>query len=255
MIPYEYFVNEYTLNIFTDASIVKKTIDADGKKIDFFIGSPGVLCYIGDQLVDEYHTVLIDCTNNQSEITAIQYGVIRGLSIAAMNGAIKNINIFSDSKLCIFSLREWIFNWVKNMNNGILYSSSGSKVANQLHFISVIDTVIQGNRDIRFYHVRGHFNSNSFKDRIKFKNSFMKENYFDSYIDERLIDFFISANYLVDKITRDELHEQYKNRLPGDGYLEKIIRKRSVEQDIIFNWNSYIRSLDLKKYKKLIGGI
>lgn len=256
MIPYEYFVNESTLNIFTDASIVHKTAKTQNGECKFYVGSPGSMLYIGDKLVDEYHSVLPDCTNNQSEITAILYGVQRGLSFACMNSFIKNINIFSDSKICIYGLREWIFKWIKNMNNGVLYSTSG-EVINQYIFVSIIKHVIDGNRDIRFYHVRGHCNPLNFKDRVKFRNSFMKENYLDAYIEDRLIDFFISANDAVDNITRDELH-----RLPEDflttGYIstDMIVKSHTnPHKDRIFNWNEFIRSLDLNKYKKLIGGI
>lgn len=252
IIPYEYFVNEDTLNIFTDASIIHRKINYAGSMHVYYIGSPGAEIYLGDRMISTYHTVLPHCTNNQSEITAIEYGVNRGYQYTELN-KVKNINIFSDSKICIYGIREWIFNWIKNMNDGILYSTSG-EVANQLHFISIIRSVLYHSRPIRFYHIRGHFNSSSFKERKKFNESFMRENYINMHLDERLIDFFIRANDSVDNITRNELKQIPEQTL---FYYDNIARKilEFPQKERLFNWDTYIRSLDLNKYKQLIGGI
>ena len=252
IIPYDFFVNDETFNIFTDASIVHRKIKYNGYDHVYYFGSPGAEIYRGDQLISTYHTVLPHCTNNQSEITAIWYGINRGCQLANMSG-IKNINIFSDSRICIWGIREWIFGWIRNMNNGILYNTSG-EVSNQSHFISIIQSVLSYNRLIRFYHIRGHRNPNSFAERKKFNQSFRRENYINSDLDERLIDFFIRANDSVDNITRNEL-----KGIPEQTfiYYDSIARKMLAypTKEKLFNWDEYIRSLDLNKYKQLIGGM
>lgn len=245
------FINNNTLNIFTDASIIHRKIQTSYGEYRYYIGSPGAEFYIGDKKVYSYHTIIPHCTNNQSEITAIEYGINIGVQIAKKYD-VENINIFSDSKICIFGIREWIFNWVKNMNDGVLYNTSGP-VANQYHFISIIQSVLANGRRINFYHVRGHFNFNDYKSRRKFNMSFMKENNSNLYLDEKLIDFFILSNDSVDKITRNSL----KNIPPEllyqwDLFGRSICKYNYFER--IFNWNDSIASLDMRKYKSLIGG-
>lgn len=252
VLPFEYFVNSNTFNIFTDASIIHRKISYSGETYVYYFGSSGAEIYEGDKMISTYHTVLPHCTNNQSEITAIEYAIHRGCQFASLNN-IENINIFSDSKICIYGIREWVFNWIKNMNDGILYNTSG-KVSNQSHFISIIQSVLYYNRPIRFYHIRGHFNSNSFKERKKFNESFMRENYISVPLDERLINFFIKANDSVDTITRNELKNiQESTFVYYDNVAKKMLQYPRKEP--IFNWDERIRSLDLNKYKQLIGGI
>lgn len=252
IIPYQYFVNDETFNIFTDASIIHRKIKYAGTDYLYYFGSPGAEVYLGNKIISTHYNILPNCTNNQSEITAIKYGIDIGCQLTNLYG-IKNINIFSDSKICIYGIREWIFNWIKNMNNGVLYNTSGTMVSNQLQFISIIKSILYYNKSIRFYHIRGHFNSDKFSEKKKFNESFMKENHINMHLDERLIDFFIKANNSVDTTTRNELKKLQESDFV---YYDNIIKKMSQypTKESIFNWDIYIRSLDLKKYKELIGG-
>ena len=253
IIPYEYFVNENTFNIFTDASIIHRKIQIDDLMQTYYFGSPGADIYLGDRIISSYNTILPVCTNNQSEITAIEYGVNRGCKLSYLYN-ISNINIFSDSKICIYGLREWIFNWMNTLKDGVLYNTSGDKVANQSIFISIIQSIVYYNKPIRFYHIRGHFNASNFKERKKFNESFMKENHINDYLDERLIDFFISANDSVDTATRNALKLLPDNYV---SYFDSVFRNISEikkRERIFGDRDQYIRSIDLNKYKQLIGG-
>lgn len=252
IIPYEYFVNNETFNVFTDASIIHRKVNINGDTYTYYFGSPGYDIYIGNNKILGYHNVLPICTNNQSEISAIRYGVDRALDLATLYN-IKKINIFSDSKICIYGLREWIFSWMNNIRNGTLYNSSGKEVANQFEFLAIVHMILLYNRPVQFYHIRGHMNINSFKDRKKFNESFMKENYTSDHLDERLIDFFISANDIVDNVTRYELQGiQESTKLYYDNMLRSRYQYKNLEK--VFTYNDYLGSIDLDRYKKLIGG-
>lgn len=252
ILPYENFVNSDTINVFTDASIVHRKVIIENTEHLYYFGSPGCVVFIGETMIDLYNTILPITTNNQLEITAIQYGLYYGLRHANLKN-IKNINIFSDSRICIYGIREWIFNWIANMKDGLLYNTSGL-VANQQHFISIIKTILDYNKPVNFYHVRGHRNINSFSDRKKFNESFMRENKVPIHLDERLISYLISGNDMVDTITRkslDNLTPQYLD------YYDNVYKKIEAYRDTkerIFNIQDAIKSLDLNRYKELIGG-
>lgn len=241
-------VNNHTLNIFTDASVKKEVENTENGPAYYYISAPGAQAYIGDKLIQSSSSVLPFCTNNEGEITAIQYGIHLAKILSKQPElGITTINLFSDSKICIYGLREWIFNWVRSEADGILYGSNGP-VKNQSRFISIVNDIISSSLRINFYHVRGHLDTISFKNTRTFKNSFIKENHLQGDVDDRLILFLIHANSSVDNFTRSFLpngklifHSNYKYDL-------------TIQMSRIFNWHEFIQSLDMNKYKSLIGG-
>ena len=70
-VTYENLINNHTLNVFTDASILRDNING----YDLYISTPGAQIYLGDILQDSLIQMLPDCTNNEGEITAIQNGL------------------------------------------------------------------------------------------------------------------------------------------------------------------------------------
>ena len=74
------------------------------------------------------------------------------------------------------------------------------------------------------------------------------------HLDERLISYLISGNDMVDTITRkslDNLTPQYLD------YYDNVYKKIEAYRDTkerIFNIQDAIKSLDLNRYKELIGG-
>lgn len=235
VIPYGCFVNEDTVNIFTDASIKKINIGGE----DTYIGSPGADAYYMGECVYSLRNIIPLCTNNESEIVAIRMG----LNIAANLRPDMKINLFSDSKLSIYGVREWIYNWVRNEHDGIIYGTGGPLI-NQQHFLLAVYSILQMNRPVNLYHIRGHRNPSNYKDRKIFSESFRRENKISNILDEQLIDFFISANDYVDKTTGDLL-SKYK--------LDPNTRIYHPQQQI-FNYHYFIRSLDMAKFYKLTSG-
>lgn len=101
-----------------------------------------------------------DGTNNSGEMAAISLGVKTAVNIKHANILNPPIfNIFSDSLICINSIRSWIFSWVKYMRNNILYKPSGEEVLNQGYLKLIFNTILIYRPDIRFYHQKGHINA------------------------------------------------------------------------------------------------
>lgn len=199
MLHYSDIFNPDTLNIFTDASIKKIS--------DETLGCPGAVCVItyqngSNDVLDMSYYVERYATNNSSEIKAISLGIAKALQY---RHRFKNINLFSDSRICIQGLREWIFNWVNCINNNVMCNSSGEPVANQNTFASIVHTILSNNLRINFYHQKGHVSINSKSSVDKAMKVFYDVNRLD--IGTELMVILSNYNNLVDKVTGDNLEE------------------------------------------------
>lgn len=216
MLQYKDIFNPETLNIFTDASI---------KKIgDETLGCPGVVCVItyyngSNDILDTAYYVERYATNNSSEIKAISLGVAKALQY---RHRFKTINLFSDSRICIQGLREWIFNWVNCINNGMMCSSSGEPVANQNTFASIVHTILANDLKINFYHQKGHVSINSKSSVDKAMKVFYDVNRLD--IGMELMVILSNYNNFVDKITGDNLEEYTRFHMKKFSKEDTVIR-------------------------------
>lgn len=219
------------LNIFTDASIVQ--ID------NIYVSCPGYVAVTTtpdnkDLVMSSNTLVLEDSTNNNGEITAISMGI--DYAISQMYN-FKYINLFSDSKICIYGLREWIYNWVNNINNNMMCSSTGKPVANQSEILSIVNKIIYNNLNICLYHQSGHVRDT--KDSIaEAMKIFKSTNYFTDPIEYSDILYISFYNDYIDNLTRDTLkgyalqgkldkvvHFEYFDNLDIDKYAELTNRK------------------------------
>lgn len=231
-------INGDTLNIFTDASISKL------KNMDIVVGGAGSNFYIGDSFVGSDIRILFNTTNNESEITSILLGVMGAIQLRHDYSNISSINLFSDSKISVFGLREWIFSWIRSIRDDVMYSSSGQPVANQKIILSIVNIIDKYDLYINIFHVRGHLDSGSQKNVTEFKKSFVRENKLD--IDDYLVDFLIFGNSSIDNYTRSKLYDvEYMN-----------IAQRSLNNIIPINIDQsyYLQNTDFINYSKCIGG-
>lgn len=147
-----FFFNPNTVNIFTDASI-KKVHTGET------IACPGCEIVLTDEngLTESVYKsdyFIRNATNNIGELCAILLG-LNSLTLFPEFEK-KKINLFSDSQLCINSIREWIFSWINNQYNNIWYGSSGDPVKNQEIIKQIIQFIYKYNVNINFYHQKGH---------------------------------------------------------------------------------------------------
>lgn len=219
---YEDIFNRQTLNIFTDASITKQN--------GITIGCPGAIAVavVEDSLkiIDTSTSVEFNSTNNNSEIKAIYKGV---LLAEKYRHNFSYINLFSDSQICIFGLRKWIFDWI--YANGSLYNSSGTEVSNQDVFISIIYFIFRNNLNINLFHQKGHVTNSILS---KAKSVFEKSNNVNTDIE--LVQTISHYNDIIDK------------------YTKKILESDLINPDMINPIQRNFESINLNKYKKLIKG-
>lgn len=192
------FYSMNTLNIFCDASVRKKS------KHNFDV-CYGVVCVTENTIIDSVYRIASNSTNNEGEIK----GLRMALNMAAKwINHFKFINIFSDSKISIIGLREYIYNWKYDKKTGNLKNSSGSFVSNQsifiecFHLLSYLDK-IKPNK-VQLFHQRGHI-SNNINDLRKARNSFKKENHIYANVDLNLINYLSTWNNYVDHTSRSTL--------------------------------------------------
>lgn len=201
--------NSRTVNIFTDGSVyhTKGNPSVEGNET---IGCPGAIivltddkCNVTQQFYSDF--IIRDATNNTAELCAIELGLC--MLTEYVNYHDYTINLFSDSQLCINSLRQWIYSWTNCMHNNIMYNSSGEPVKNQQIILSIINLILVKGIKVNLFHQKGHVNMNP-KVLQKAQRVFKVSNNIPD-VDMELIKAIAVFNDYVDIHTKTSL-EQFK---------------------------------------------
>ena len=136
-----------------------------------------------------------NATNNSAEILAVGLGIQLAMNIRSNGGQIweggyTQFNIYSDSKIALFGIRDWIFNWAKTQSkrDACMFSSSGTPVKNQEYYKAIVKMVVDNNLYVNFFHQRGHINVNS--------NASLSEAYIDFVKDNRVRPEDLGVNFM-----------------------------------------------------------
>ena len=215
---------ENCINIFTDASI---------KKIgQGYIGCYGAIVMSGYNTIDQSYRIISNTTNNNSEIKAVREGILMAIKHRDLA---ERINLFSDSQLCIFGLRERILRWKVNIQNDVptYFGSTGQVISNQDIFSEVASLILDYDLKINLLHQAGHidFRNQSLLDGL---HVFCSSNGIRDKVDINLIRYISNCNNCVDNMTRRHL-----SRIP----------KCQITSPIIYFANP---SMDKSKYKSLV---
>lgn len=248
----------YGLDVFADASITtRKVILPNGERCAYYVSCAGTAIIQRDEdyrgnivpiVLQENYSIYHDCTNNMGELLSILNAIRLGHNILKFNKS-THLNIISDSKISIFGLRDWIFNWINKSHGGILYGSSGP-VLNQRLILQIIYEIIMNGDFIRFYHVRGHQKTKS----DIFIDSFSRENGFKvTDIDPRLPNYLIQCNDRVDVFSRDMLKEDNMKSTEPIYLKESLLVKKQGYIHPIIDMTDFVNNLDMDRYKYLIG--
>lgn len=223
--------NQNTLNIFTDASVILADYGFDSCSASFAI--------IGDDEENAISKVEINrnTTNNFGEMYAIYLGVLTAYEFTRTKH-FDIVNVFSDSAVSVFGLKEWIYNW-KLDKDGLLINSSNKPVANQSLICNIIDIILTFNLNISFFHIKGHTeynDSNKIQVLNKFISKFRNLNKDIGYglIDYSTIRKLIEYNDYVDNMSRDYLKSS-----------DELIYEYPFQKCFDPKWN-------LEKYRELI---
>lgn len=222
------------INCFTDAS--KTNING----VDTICAGYAVVHQ--NQILDTGLKVVYDATSMYGEELAIYMGMNALLSYAKYDTF---LNLFSDSQIGIFSLRQWIFNWVNKDDTSLIKSfvkSDGQPVANQELLTAIIGLIRSTGAHTSLYHIRGHMNPNKVKDMQTFIKTFVRFN--NEYMTEDIARELIYYNDVVDKATRDHLFQT----IDSPEFNPENYRKPAVVFNNLLNYDI------LMDYKELISG-
>lgn len=203
-------------NIFCDASM----------DIYHKIGCAGIYLVSEDfrSPIDYYYVRQFNATNNSAEILAIYHAVLMALYYRNRKDYdFTKFRIFSDSKICIYGLREWIYGWVNNQNqDGLLKRSDDAPVLNQYYFKEIVRLIIDNNLPISFVHQKGHMDlsANSMNRAEKF---FIDTNGYKPNDIGANIKYINAYNTEVDKKSRELLHDSTRTHLQYESALVPLI--------------------------------
>lgn len=192
------YYNSDTLNIFCDASIISRS----GK----YTGCYGAVAVCKDEIIDSCFKQVSETTNNNAEIKAIRAAI----SIAnKFKSRYRFINIFSDSQISIFGLRDYIYKWKYNPNDGLFYGSAGTPIANQSIFIECHNLIMEyfalySDCTLSYYHQSGHVD-NGYNNLREASIVFSKSNKILGSIDLNFIRYISTYNNYVDSTSRSLL--------------------------------------------------
>ena len=186
-------IDPSVLNIFCDGSI--KTFG------NVTVGSAGAMGFCGYENVCWNFKDIPAATNNITELMAIYSALECANSHKHMYWT---INIFSDSKICVYSLLQWYKSWFINMtDHGTLYSTTGEPVKNQEYIKQIIDYVVDNGIIVNLYHQKGHV---SLQNNTSLENAryvFMVSNNLEITDDQ--LKYISKYNDLIDKKTKMRL--------------------------------------------------
>ena len=204
-------MNSKELEIFCDASIRKFL---DGR----IFGCAGAIApmYKGKSL-----EIMPDSTNNAAEIEAVYLAVKLTKDLKDAYPEIEKVTIYSDSKISVFGLREWMHRWVNNMRNGILYTDSRTPVANQEIFLKIISFLESNKLEINIRHQKGHVNALNQNSMRNAKRVYEESN--KEVIDLQTLSRICWYNDCIDRETRDMLGKIKESDYPPNPFDGELI--------------------------------
>ena len=222
------------LNVFCDASVTKVE--------DKYTSCPGYAVVNKGRIIKSDYKVVYNTTNNYGEIYAIRMGIKAVYDMGYKLGTVSRINLFSDSQISIFGLREWIFTWYQNLNSNMQMVSSDKKVeiSNQEVYNSIVNLIAYEGIPIHLYHQLGHKNFRNNIHLNKVIKSFNLANKMQISIDEAR--FICYYNEYVDRFTRENLHSVTRSNLFKQTDYQKYIMPVSI----------ILNSDIMKRYSELI---
>lgn len=184
--------NQNTLNIFSDASMRSRSKNI----LDTCYGAVAVHM---DTIIDERFRMCSESTVPAAEIRGIRCSLSLALQYRYQFPV---INIFSDSQIALFGLRDYIYGW-KFKSDGRLYSKSSTIVKNQELYVECFQLLneLRKTNIVNLYHQPGHVENglDSLKAAI---NVFKTSNNIRGIVDYNTIRYISLYNNYVDSKSR-----------------------------------------------------
>lgn len=153
-----------------------------------------------DLLIDEQYFVKEQATNNMCEIIALWLGVYRAIELLYTETLPFHVNIFSDSQISLFGMREWISTWVKNKRGQVLFNNG--PIANQEWFADAYHAIICTGLKLKFFHQKGHVDARNPRSIFEADRSFRTANANSMHMIGTTPQILAKYNNLVDQNSR-----------------------------------------------------
>ena len=197
--------NNNSICIFTDSSFKN---ESKNKSIAIGTTAPAVCIYNGTNLIMQDFKILHNSTTQQGELYAILIGIMKSY----LYRNYKHIRLFSDSQVSIFGIRDRIFKWVRETNEGKNILGEDGTIKNQDYIMDIIYYILSNNIPIELYHVKGHVKK-SYDSILHAKKVFQTSNNINENIDDALIYMISNANNEVDNFSTRMLNQYINNPL------------------------------------------
>lgn len=192
----ELIINPWTINIFSDAST---SIKYRGAPTDVCYGA---IAFCGYQKLDEWYRVLHDSTSNHGEIKGINLAVRLAIDLINRGYIAHKINIFSDSQLSVFGIRDRCFRWKEADNH--VYSPNGENqlIASQEVFIETMQLIVEYGLPVFIWDQKAHIAMSNPASLKQAKKAFQNFNRPPATVDDDFIYYISQNNNEVDKTSR-----------------------------------------------------
>lgn len=184
-------------DIYTDASI-----DLQKK-----VGCAGALVVNRrtNEIKNEIFALRYNATNNLCEIIAIWLGIYQAIGLLNTELEPFHVNLFSDSQISLFGMREWIPGWIRNRKGEAMISSSGV-VANQEWFRDAYHAILGSGLKIKLFHQKGHVLTDNPKHLYIAEKTFRTSNVNSLHMIGMTAQTISNYNNMVDNDTRNIVH-------------------------------------------------
>ena len=191
----ELVINPWTINIFSDAST--KTA---------YRGSPtdacyGAIAYCEFDKVDEWYRIIHDTTSNHAEIKGINLAVRLAIYLRDIY-PVSRFNIFSDSQISVYGMRDRYGN--RYLADNHIYSSSNdnSLISSQEVYVETMQMIADYQLPVSLWNQKAHVAMSHSKSLEHAKNSFCTCNRPKAVVDDDFIYYISEKNNEVDKTSR-----------------------------------------------------
>lgn len=192
-LSFDLFFNSETLNCFSDASM-KKT-----EKGGPLATCAGSIAVCKDNIISDLCTITSECTVPAAELR----GIRNSLTIALANrNNFRVINLFSDSQISVFAIRDFIHKWRYDFNAKCYYLGN-NPVKNQEIIIECLILLdeLQKTNFVNIFHQSGHV-KNSIDDIRHSIEVFKKSNSINCKVDYNFARYISTWNNYIDDKTR-----------------------------------------------------
>lgn len=153
-----------------------------------------------DLLIDERYFIKEHSTNNMCEIIAVWAGIYRAIELLFTETVAFHVNVFSDSQISLFGMREWISTWIKNKRGDILFNNG--PIANQEWFADAYHAILASGLKLKFFHQKGHVDANNPRSVFEADKSFRTSNTNSMHMIGTTPQVLARYNNLVDQNSR-----------------------------------------------------